>query len=465
MVDTFDLIVIGSGAGMNVGSNALQKGMKVALLEHGPMGGTCLNNGCIPTKILTTPADYVRTIGDAEKVGVKAKIESIDFPFIMSRMHEFVEPDREAMTKGIEHAKNLTWYPETGEFVGEYKLKTGKTVITAPKIVIAAGSRPLVPDIPGLKETGFLDNVSALLLKKPPKSLIIMGGGYIAYEYGHFFSAIGTKVTILERNPRLLKMEEPEISEIAEKRFGRFANIRTNFEVESVSKDGAEKVVHTKNLADGKLYKFKAEQVMLALGRRSNADLFKPAAAGILTDKAGWIMVNEHLETNKPGIFAFGDALGKYMFRHTANYEAEIVWHNLFAKEKAKVDFSTVPHAVFGYPQIGSVGMTQEEAKTAGHKLLIGKASYADVTKGYAMAEDESLITVIVDMDTRRILGAHIVGSEAADLVMQIVYLMNAGDGTYRPMARAQIIHPALSEAVARAFGNMAPEGHVHTHG
>jgi dihydrolipoamide dehydrogenase len=469
MVKKYDMIVIGSGAGMNVGGDALQRGMKVALLEHGSMGGTCLNNGCIPTKILVSPADIIRAMSEAKDIGVKGHVHNVDFNLIMKRTLSFVDEGRSDMEVGISHASNMDWYKETGHFIKDYTMQVGKTQITAPLIIIASGSRQLVPKIPGLEEAGYIDNITVLDLKKPPKSLLIMGGGYIACEFGHFFSAIGTKVTIIGRNPRLLKNEEPEVSEIVKRRFSKYVKIRTGHEAVEVTKEGGQKVVHARNQETGKLTKFKADEIMLAVGRRSNADLLKPNATGVKTDKAGWITVNSYLETSKKGIYALGDALGKHMFRHTANYEAEVVSRNIFTDHKTKVDYHAVPHAVFGFPQVGGVGLTEEQAKAAGYEnLMVGRAKYTDVTKGYGLGEEDSLVKVIVDGESRKILGAHIVGSEAADLVQQVVYLMYTNDQTYIPMARAQIIHPALSEVVVRAFGNMQPVGgqaHHHGHG
>lgn len=223
LMEEYDLVVIGSGAGMNVASNAFNAGMKVAVVEHYLMGGTCLNNGCIPSKILLYPADVIRELDEASGIGIQGSITHVDFSLIMSRMRSFVGEGREEMERGIASVEGLEWYRETGEFIGDYTMKVGNKKITAPKIVIASGARLLVPSIPGLQETGYIDNISVLELKKPPKSLIIMGGGYIACEYGHFFSAMGTKVTILGRNPRLLKREEPEVSEVVRRRFSKYA--------------------------------------------------------------------------------------------------------------------------------------------------------------------------------------------------------------------------------------------------
>ena len=458
----YDLLVIGTGAGLTVSANAASSGMRTALVEHGPLGGTCLNNGCIPTKVLLYPADVIRAMDDAADIGVYGSAPRVDFALIMQRMHTFVDQGRKEIEQSLAHSDNPKVYRGTGEFIGDYTLRAGRDKISAPKIVIASGARTLVPPVEGLRDAGYLDNISVLDLKQPPESLVIMGGGYIACEYGHFFSAMGTKVTILGRNPRLLKEEEPEISEIVKRRFSKYAEIHTNFEVVKVAKSGGKKVVTARDRADGETYDFTADDILLAVGRQSNADLLKPEKTGVQTDKDGWIVVNEYLETSKPNIWALGDAIGKHMFRHTANYESHILWHAISTGHRHPADFHAVPHAVFGYPQVGGVGMTEAEAIAAGRRIRVGKSRYTDVTKGYAMAEEDSLVKVIVEQETDKILGCHIVGSDAAILVQQVVYIMNAGDQSYGPLADSQVIHPALSEAVIAAFAHLAPPEHKH---
>ncbi len=463
-MEEYDLIVIGSGAGMNVASKAVEGGQRVALVEHGLMGGTCLNTGCIPSKILLYPADVIRELQEASRIGVEAAVSSVDFALILRRMRSFVKVDREQMEEGVSMVEGLTWYRETGEFVDEHQVRVGEQTITAPKIVIASGARALVPPIEGLEATGYLDHVSVLDLESLPESLVLIGGGYIACEYGHFFSALGTRVTVLEMMPRLLLGEDPEISEVVRRVFSRYADVFTNHRVEKVQKKGDLKVVTAVNAETGERRQFSAQEVMLAAGVRSNSDLLKPEKTGVETDERGWIKVNPFLETSKPGIWALGDATGKYMFRHTANYEAEIVAVNALSDHRHEVDYHAVPHAVYGFPQVGAVGLTEAKAKEAGYQILVGRASYMDVTKGYAMGEEDGLVKVVVEQGSGKILGCHIVGPHAAILVQQIVYLMNAGERDYIPLADSQVIHPALSEVVINAFGNMRPPDHAHAH-
>lgn len=455
----YDLIVIGSGAGLNVASPAHSEGMKVALLDDGPLGGTCLNRGCIPTKIILYPAEVVETLRNAGRIGVTASDVKVDFQLVMKRMHDLVDGDVEDMMKGIGAARGLDFYNSPGKFVSEKVVEVDGKRITAPTILIAAGSREFIPPIPGLKDAGFIDSTSVLELKEPPKSLIIMGGGYIAAEFGHFFASLGTKVKIIGRNRYLVKQEEPEISEELKKRLKERMKIHTGMEAVEAGVDEKGKYIIARKTTTGKRYRYHADEIMVAVGRVSNADLFKPEAAGVKTDGKGWVVVDSYLRTNVQGIWAIGDAIGRNMFRHTANYESEVVWNNMNAgseDEKTEIDEHAVPHAVFSYPEIASVGLRESEAVKK-HLVTVGEAMYTDAIKGYAMGEDTSFVKVIVSAKTGKILGAHAIGPHATAMVQPLVYLMNSEKGTYTPLARAQTIHPAMEEIMVRAFGNMRP--------
>jgi len=231
------------------------------------------------------------------------------------------------------------------------------------------------------------------------------------------------------------------------------------------------KVVIARNRETGETVEYKAEVLLIAAGRRSNADLFMPEKTGVKTDKNGWVIVDDYFRTSKKGIWAFGDAIGKYQFRHVANDESQIVWYNLSKvldddkdREFLTMDYHAVPRAVFSYPPIAAVGMTLEEAKESGLQLYVGEADYAIAAKGFAMGNPPSKIRVIIDAESKRILGASIVGAYSPILIQEIVNLMYTKDGTFYPMFQAMHIHPALSEVVQRAFGRMAPLGGGHDH-
>jgi dihydrolipoamide dehydrogenase len=373
----------------------------------------------------------------------------------MDRMRSFVREEREESEESMEKMKNLAWIKETAEFVGDHTLKAGSRTITAPKIVIATGARPLVPPIPGLKEAGFLDNISLLDLNEAPKSMIIIGGGYIGCEYGHFFSAMGTDVTIIQRPPVLLNDEEPDVGETVTKAMAKYLNVRTGHEADRVAVENGKKVVYAKDMKTGSVARFEAEEILLALGRMSNADLLKPERAGVATDGKGWIKVDGYLETNVPGIWALGDATGKHMFRHAANREAGIVAHNMLHDHKIVFDDHAVPHAIFTHPQVGVVGMTLADTRAKGIKAMVGKAMYSSMAKGVAMANTDGFVKVIVARITGKILGCSIVGPDAAALVQQVIYLMNCGNGDMAPLYKSMVIHPAISEVVMNAFARL----------
>jgi len=458
-MDRFDLIVIGSGAGTHVASSASDEGLKVALVDQGPAGGTCLNNGCIPSKILIYPADVIRSLQRAQAVGVQGSIEKIEFLTIMNRMHTIVDRSRKHLETAIEADKNITFFRSTAEFTGSYTLQVGGKTLTAPKIAIATGARPLVPNIPGLQAAGYLDNISLLNLEAAPKSLIIIGAGYIGCEYGHFFSSIGTKVTILGRSPQVLNNEEPEICRIVKDSLGQHMQVVTGHEVVKVELKDGKKAVSARSRVDGMIKLFDADEILLAAGRRSNADLLKPEKTGVETDDRGWIKVNDYLETTKEDIWALGDAIGKHMFRHTANYEAEIVAQNALRArkkdEREKADFHAVPHAVFTHPTVAGVGMKEAEALAAGLSILVGRARYTDVAKGLAMAEEHGFVKVVLEESSGRILGASIAGSSAAELVQQAVYLMNTEYQDLMPVMKSQVIHPTINEVLVKAFSRL----------
>jgi dihydrolipoamide dehydrogenase len=462
-MDKFDLIVIGSGAGTHIASQAVRSGLRVALVDQGPTGGTCLNTGCIPSKLLIYPADVIRTIQEAGAVGVTASIEKIDFPKIMSRMHSVVNKSRASLEASIAAKEGLTYYQERAEFTGDYLLKVGERTITAPKFVIASGARSLVPPIPGLEEAGYLDNVSLLNLETLPKSLIIIGAGYIGCEFAHFFSAMGTVVTLLGRSPLVLAGEDTEAAKLLQEVLSQRMRVATGQEVVSVERKGEKKVAMAKDVLCGKINQFEADEILVAAGRRSNADLLHPEKTGVQTDEQGWIKVNDYLETGKKDIWALGDAIGKYMFRHTANYESKVVIHNLLeAKDKddrEKTDYHAVPYAIFTHPQISGVGMKEADALAAGLRVLVGRARYMDTAKGVAMEETNGFVKVILEDETGRILGATAVGSSASELVQQLVYLMNTEYQDLEPVVRSQVIHPTINEVLVKAFSELQHPG------
>lgn len=432
---------------------AVSSGKSVALVEMGYLGGTCLNVGCIPSKMIIYPADLINQIKHAEALGIKAKIEEIDFAGIMQRTRDFVEHDRKPMEEAMNHVQGLTFYPVKGEFIDDYTMQVGDEIIKGDTIFLASGARTFIPPIKGLEKVDYLTNDNVWDLTEKPESMVIVGGGLIAVEMAHFFSSMGVEVYLLSRSPRLIKDGEPELSEILLTTMRQRMHICTSIEVNEVERKGEKILVKARKGEEEK--EFTVETIFIAAGRKSNADLLKVENTGVTVDERGYIVVDEFYRTSKEGIISFGDAIGKKMYRHVANKEAQIVWHAFSSGHGHPMNYDLVPYAVFSWPQIGSVGLTEAEVKERGIEYLIGEYNYIDTAKGAAMAEEDGYVKVILSKDEYKILGAHIIGPFAPILVQEVINVMNAGDGTVHPLAEAMHIHPALPEVVQRAFYNL----------
>lgn len=449
----YDVIVIGSGCGMLIVNEALSEGLKVALVDKGPFGGTCLNLGCIPSKTLIYTADRIAEIQEARKLGVDAEIRSIDFGSIMERMRKSRRESQTQLKEAIKQLETLDFYEGEGQFVEDYTIEVNGEQIRGKKVFIASGSRPLIPPIKGLDSIDYLTNETVLELKERPDSIIIIGGGYIAVEYAHFFAAMGTEVTILEMLDRIAQSEEPEISALLERELSKRIRIYTNTLAEEISKRKNSCVVIAKDRGTGVESELSAQRVLVAVGRRSNADLLSVENAGVEVDKRGFIKVNEYLETSKKNIFAVGDINGQQMFLHVANREAVVAWHNSVSRKKVIMDYSAAPHAVYSHPQIASVGLTEDNARKD-YRISVGRAKYSDTAKGEAMMEEEGFAKAIVDRHSGRILGFHIIGPHAPMLIQEVTNAMATG-GSLQGILSGMHIHPALSELVQKTFENL----------
>lgn len=463
----YDLIVIGSGSAMNLVDPMLQQNprMKIAVIDKDEPGGICLTRGCIPSKILLYPAELVRTIEEAGELGLDVELRRADFPKIMARMRKLIDTDIDSIRNGLSNSENIEYYHDSAEFVAPYTLKVSGETIASKMIFLCIGSQPVIPKIEGLEEVGYLTSDTAFRLKDLPASMVIVGGGYIAAEFGHFFSAMGARVTILGRNPQFLPEEEPEVSALAKSVLGRYLEIVTNHEVRRAEKAAnGKKRLHAFDRRSGEELVVEAEEVMIASGRGPTTGILHPERGGIRTTKAGWIEVNDYLETSQLGIWAFGDADGKFPFKHVANYESQIVYHNAVLKRRVKVDYHAVPSAVFTYPEVASVGMKEKEAveKVGKDNLLIGFYRYENTAKGEAMNVKGYFVKVIVQKDTLRILGAHIVGPYASIMIQEIINLMYTERQDARPLINSMHIHPSITEVVDRAFSSLMEPREYH---
>jgi dihydrolipoamide dehydrogenase len=466
-MENYDLIVIGTGSGMNYIDPIIDSNpeMKIAVIDKDEPGGICLTRGCIPSKTLLYPAELIREIEASSRFGIKAEIKGIDFPAIMEKMRSKIGEDINALREGLTKNPYLDYYNESAEFISPYTLKVGDKTLYSKMIFLSTGSRPAIPPVQGLENTGYLTSDTVLKINECPRSLAILGGSYIAAEYGHFFSAMGAEVTVIGRNSQFLPQEEPEISKLARIKMAKYMKILTNYEaIEVIKEDSGQKTVVAKEKKSGEEVRITVDEILVATGRVPNTDILHPERAGIKTDVQGWILVNEYLETSQPNIWAFGDANGKYLLKHVGNYESGVVYLNAILKEKVKADYHAIPHAVFSYPEIAGVGMGEKEAveKYGEERVVIGLKFFEDTAKGRVMEVRDYFVKVIIDAEEEKILGAHIIGPQASVLIHQIIPLMYTESRSTEPIMRGMDIHPSLSEVVTRAFYSRLPLEHYH---
>jgi dihydrolipoamide dehydrogenase len=462
----YDLIVSGTGSAMNIVEPMIQENprIKIAVIDKDEPGGICLTRGCIPSKILLYPAELVRTIEEAAELGLEVELRKPDFGKVMARMRSLIDRDINSIREGLSSSENIDYYHAPAEFVSPYTLKVSGENIMAGRIFLCTGSQTMIPPIKGLAGVGYITSDSAFHLKSLPGSIAIVGGGYIAAEFGHFFSAMGSRVTIIGRNAQFLPDEEPEVSALAKQELGKHMEVLTNHEVREAERAGAMKRLHAFDRASGKEIVVDAEEIMIAAGRGPTADFLHPEKGGIRTTKEGWIEVDEYLETSQPNVWALGDADGRYMFKHVANYESQVVYYNAVLKKRVKVDYHAVPRAVFTYPEVASVGMREKDAaeKLGEDNILIGFYRYEDTAKGEAINARGYFVKVILERETLRILGAHIIGPYASIMIQEIVNLMYTDGQDARPLMNSMHIHPSMTEVVDRAFGSLMEPRQYH---
>ncbi len=452
-MQSFDLIVIGSGSGLDVSSEAADRGLSVAVVEHGPFGGTCLNRGCIPSKMLIHSADVMETIRRAELFGITAQVSAVDWDAIVKRVISIIDDDVQDIEEGNRQQPNITVFKGTGRFVGHKVLEVGNERIAAETIVIAAGTRPRILDIDGLSDVPFITSDEALRLPKQPRRLVIVGGGYIAAELAHFFGALGTEVIIVHRGPRLLRLEDDDVSarftEVYQRRFA----VLLNSVVRRAYRDGEE--IELEVASDGQKRTLRADALLLAVGRVPNTDLLDVAQTGVVVDERGFIKVDEHLETDVPGVWALGDIVGRYLLKHSANLEADHVAHNIFNPEnRVPVDYHAMPHAIFASPQVASVGLTERQAKEEGLPYVASTYRYYDTAYGSSIEDRDGFVKAVAHRETGEILGCHIIGSEASILIQEVANAVRMRLTT-DAITQSIYVHPALPEVVQRAFGSL----------
>jgi mycothione reductase len=444
--EQYDLIIIGSGSGNSIPDYLSDH--RIAIVERGTFGGTCLNVGCIPSKMFVLPADKAVEARHGARLGIDTQFNGADWPAIrdrvFGRIDAIAEGGREYRATGSE---NVTLIQGTARFIGDKVLDVEGRTIAAPNVLVAAGSRPVIPQIPGLVETGFHTSDSIMRLDDLPARLGIIGGGYIAVEMGHVFSGLGSDVTLINRSPRLLMSQDDEISERFTQVFGERVDLRLGHVPTKVERRGDVIVI----VNDGK--EIEVDELLVATGREPNSDLLDVEAGGLQCHHHGTVVVDEYLRTGVDGVWAIGDIANEYQLKHVANHEAATAfWNIAHPDDQRKVNHRAVPAAVFSNPQVAAVGLTERAAVAAGRNVVVGKRDYAGTAYGWALVDETSFAKVIVDADTGLILGAHIIGPQAATLIQPLIQAMQF-EQTAEAVAREPYwIHPALTEVVENAL-------------
>ena len=451
-----DLVVIGTGSGNSVISHRLDR-LDIGLVEKGRFGGTCLNVGCIPTKMFVVPADRVVEARGAARLGVHVDGVRADWPAIRDRIFGRIDPIADDGEAYREKAENVTVYREQARFTGPMTLDTGTGVtVTADRWVIAAGGRPRLLDVNGLDrvdpDRGVHTSDTVMRMETLPRRVVIVGGGFIAAEFAHILDALGSHVTWVHRGERLLEHEDESVSraytEIARARH----DVRLKTTV-TAARHGAGGWTMTADVEDGPAQEIEADAVLLAVGRDINTDLLDVAAAGLPCHDDGRLVVDSFQQTPVGGVFALGDVCSEWQLKHVANHEMRIVKHNLlYPGSPIESDHRFVPHAVFTHPQLAAFGKTEQELREAGVPYRAYEQRVGDIAYGWALEDTTGFCKVIVDPDTMLLLGAHLMAPHASTLIQPLIQAAHFGLRA-DDVAKGQYwIHPALAEVVENAL-------------
>ncbi|MEO6501076.1 MAG: mycothione reductase [Jatrophihabitantaceae bacterium] len=450
----YDLAIIGTGSGNSLVTPDFD-GKRVAIVESGTFGGTCLNVGCIPTKMYVYAAEVAATVGHAGRFGVDARLDGVRWPDIRDRVFGRIDPISAGGQAYRRDSQNTTVFSGHAEFTGPRSLRvsTGEqgsdfSEFSAEQIVIAAGGRPMAPDVVAESGVAFHTSDTIMRLDELPERVVILGGGYISAEFAHVFSALGAQVSVAARGTRLLRHLDSEISD----RFTQVVASRWDLHlgVETGKLSGDQHGVRL-DFTDGSCAE--ADVLLVATGRVPNTERLGLAAAGIQTLSDGRVRVDCYGRTNVEGVWAIGDVSSDYQLKHVANHEARVLAHNLVhPQDLREFDHRFVPSAVFTDPQIASVGWTEDQVRAAGRSYVTATQAYGDTAYGWAMEDQTGICKLIADPDTGLLLGAHLMGHQASNLIQPLIQAMSFGQRVPE-LARGQYwIHPALMEVVENAL-------------
>lgn len=450
----FDLVIVGSGSGNTIIDERFAD-RKCAIVDHGTFGGTCLNVGCIPTKMFVYPTELAAEARRLPGLGIDAQVGPGHWGEIRDRIFGRIDPISAGGLRYRRENPNVTVFQETATFWEPGVLKVGKKLLAADQIVLANGSRTKWPDVEGLEsaETRVHTSDSIMRLDRLPRSLAILGGGYIAAEFAHVFASLGVRVTVLSRSELMLRREDRDIAERYTQQASRYVDVKLRQRATRVELTQTGVLIDAVD-ADGVGYEYGAEVVLVATGRVPNSDTLNPGLGGVAVDERGFVVVDEYQRTTAPNVWALGDVCQPEMLKHVANHEARVVQHNLLhPDDPMKANHVAIPHAVFGYPQVASVGLTEAQCVQRGIDYTTATQSFANVAYGWAMEDSgEHVVKIIADPSSTAILGAHIVGPQASTLIQPLIQAMAFGLDAHT-MARGQYwIHPALTEVVENAL-------------
>jgi pyruvate/2-oxoglutarate dehydrogenase complex dihydrolipoamide dehydrogenase (E3) component len=457
-----DALVIGAGeAGALVASLAVDSGASVALAYREPWGSTCLNAGCVPSKFLIHRARVAHVVRTSSRFGVLSGGSQVDLASIVQEKRRYLDRHRDESWQGALREKRLTLIEGAAEFISEDQVRIGDHVVRSDRIFLALGMRPTVPEVDGLKDGPYLTNETVMDLEEVPGHLVVIGGGYIGCELGQAFRRFGAEVSIVQRGPRLLPGEEPDASAVLERSFREEGiDVLTEYELRTVGWTDGRPTVEVTG-ADGAPRSLAASHLLLAAGRTPNTDTLATGRAGVELDPRGFVRVDDELRTTAKGVWAIGDVNSAQPFTRVCQEEAKIAFANAFRDAGLRMERASLPHAVFTDPEVGSVGLTEQAARERGHDVIAGLVPFERIEKAELIGETGGFIKYVAERDTHRLLGCHVVGYQAADLVYDAVVVMRA-KGLIDDLALAVGVFPTLQEGmegVARAvLRKAAPE-------
>jgi pyruvate/2-oxoglutarate dehydrogenase complex dihydrolipoamide dehydrogenase (E3) component len=457
MSNAYDAIVVGTGqAGAPLAGRLSEAGMKVAIVERKLFGGTCVNTGCTPTKTMVASAYAAHLARRAPDFGVVINGQvGVDMKKVKARKDAVSGQSQKSVESWLKQLQNCTVYQGHARFTSPTEMSVGTTLLTATHIFINVGGRAQTPPMPGLDQVKYLTNSSIMDVDFLPRHLVVIGGSYVGLEFGQIYRRFGSEVTIVEMKSRLIDREDEDVSTAVSEILEREGiNLRLNAKCLTVRKQGNELVV-TLDCTNGSP-EVNGSHLLLAVGRRPNTDDLGLDKAGVSVDQRGYIQVDDELRTNVPGIWAMGDCNGKGAFTHTAYNDYEIVAANILDKDPRRVSDRIPAYALYIDPPLGRVGMTETEVRSTGKPALVGKRPMAKVNRAIEKGETQGFMKIVVDADTKQILGAAILGTGGDEVVHSILDLMYA-KAPYTVMQRAVHIHPTVSELIPTMLGELRP--------